>query len=301
MDKQPVTRNWQRYLRKLNLARRRAIRAAEAGIATALGHLRRPALELPPPELNTDLTRQLSFCISYRNRFEHITRTLPVNLEDNRPQAEDIEFVIVQFGGEEDLYPWLVEHYSKDLDSGYIKFYTSDQMQDWHMSIAKNTALRLGTGRFVVSLDCDNFTGPRGGQFVIDSLTPLPDQSLVWQWNGLEGDGTCGRISLAKNLFLALGGYDEELTATAHEDYDLINRAKSQGIKIVRQQNERYARAIAHEYGLGLPFSADELRWQRWKNRSRSMANILNANVRANADKKMLGVHADRMASGLVD
>ncbi|MDA0978719.1 MAG: hypothetical protein O3B72_09190, partial [Proteobacteria bacterium] len=162
MDKPPVTSNWQRYLRKLNLARRRAIRAAEASIAMALGQLRRPVLELALQELNDYPKRQISFCISYRNRFEHITRTLPVNLEDNRPKAEETEFVIVQFGGEEDLYPWLKAHYSKDLESGYIKFYTSDQMHGWHMSVAKNTALRLGTGRFVVSLDCDNFTGPLG-------------------------------------------------------------------------------------------------------------------------------------------
>ena len=90
----------------------------------------------------------------------------------------------------------------------------------------------------MTNLDCDNYTGKNGGRFVIESLANAIRPSILWQWTGIRGDGTLGRISLTKDLFLALGGYDEEFGASQWHDRDLVMRASSQGVEVITANNE---------------------------------------------------------------
>ena len=231
--------------------------------------------------------KSVSFCTTYRNRFEQITATLPENLEHNRSDSDRIEFVIVQFGGKDDLHPWLLKHYSSHLESGYIRFFQSDKMPDWHMCIAKNTAHRLASGSIVTNLDCDNYTGVNGGRHVIDTLANATRPSILWQWTGRRGDGTLGRISLTKDLFLALGGYDEKLGASQWHDRDLVMRASSQRIRVIAEGNENYSRAIQHPRGLGYNENLAEITRLIKANRNRSYINLLRGEIIANMSREI--------------
>lgn len=49
----------------------------------------------------------LSFCITIKNRFSQIEKTLYQNLQDNWNTKENVDFILVDFGSTDDLKPWL--------------------------------------------------------------------------------------------------------------------------------------------------------------------------------------------------
>ena len=169
---------------------------------------------------------KLSFCITYMNRFDQIIRTLGKNLEDNL--GTDVEFILVEFnnGKEDKLRNYIMKNFKEHLDSNYLKYYYTDALQYWHAPIAKNTAHKLANGKYVVNLDCDNFTGPKGGEFVIQQFEKFGDNLILHQSSNIFGSGTMGRISMTKDNFFRLGGYNESFKPMAHQDRDIIERAK---------------------------------------------------------------------------
>ena len=48
-------------------------------------------------------------------------------------------------------------------------------------SKCKNTSHRLGNNDILVNLDCDNFTGPNGGLFILTQFEKLPRKTLIHQ------------------------------------------------------------------------------------------------------------------------
>lgn len=169
----------------------------------------------------------ISFCTTYRDRFEQISQTLPQNLANNRMDKDNIEFVLIDFDPSDTrLKEFIFKNFSQDISSGYLKYYQTDQMPVWNFSIAKNTAHYYATNEVVVNLDADNYTGYRGGQYVANIFANSTN-AFLWQ-NQNEFAGTYGRISLYKKDFDYLGGYDETLPAPAgYQDDDLIKRAES--------------------------------------------------------------------------
>lgn len=78
------------------------------------------------------------------------------------------EFVLVDFGSADGLQDWIYENFIGDIRSGYLKYYYTEEMEDWHASIAKNTTHLLASNEIITNLDCDNYSGVNGGKFVID-------------------------------------------------------------------------------------------------------------------------------------
>ena len=50
-----------------------------------------------PIEIAADQSLKLSFCITHKNRFEHLQKTLFQNLKDNEEDRIDIEFILMDF------------------------------------------------------------------------------------------------------------------------------------------------------------------------------------------------------------
>src|ERR1700742_2651942 len=117
--------------------------------------------------------KKLSFCITCKNRFHQIARTLPQNLSDNLSGKEDMEFVLVDFGSSDGLKEWVITNFKRELNSGYLKYFFTGSLEHWHASIAKNTAHYCSVGEIVVNLDCDNYTGAEGGAFVMDQVDSI--------------------------------------------------------------------------------------------------------------------------------
>ena len=82
-------------------------------------------------------------------------------------------------------------------------------MEYWHASICKNTTYLKANGKYVVNLDCDNFIGNNGTELLLDIFSKYGDDIIIHQTDNIYGSGCAGRISLLKDNFIKLGGYDE--------------------------------------------------------------------------------------------
>ena len=189
----------------------------------------------------------VSFCISHKNRLHQLKETLPKNLDDNRLDQSKIEFVLVDFESKEDVGEWLMANYPAELATGYLKYFQCTGLDKWHSPRAKNTAHRVSSGKILVNLDGDNFTGYRGGMHVYNAFMSSPYDVCLWQYSGDSQDGSFGRIAVSRDAFFALGGYNEEFLEMGFQDRDLVNRLEMIGAQVILDMDARYNQAIVNE------------------------------------------------------
>ncbi|MBW8683062.1 glycosyltransferase [Chitinophaga rhizophila] len=190
--------------------------------------------------------KKLSFCITCKNRFHQIEQTLPVNLKMNRAHHAAIEFVLVDFGSKDGLQEHVLRHFREELELGYLRYYYTSAMDSWHASIAKNTAHALSVGEVLVNLDCDNFTGENGGQFILDLYDTYGPDVLLHQFSGHFADGSFGRIGMAREHFMAIGGYNESFLPMGYQDIDLIKRLMRYGLRYELVNDPAYNTALVN-------------------------------------------------------
>ena len=224
---------------------------------------------------------KVSFCTTYKDRFEQISKTLPINLANNRMDDSKVEFILIDFDPTDTrLKEFIFENFSKDIASGYLKYYQTDKMPLWDFSVAKNTSHYYATNDIVVNLDADNYTGYRGGKFVSDVLANN-HKSFLWQKRDLV-NGAYGRISFYRKDFDYLGGYDEKLPEPAgYQDDDLMNRAKTYLNRIHRNfLND----AIKNDKDETIKHTKKGKPWldMQKANKKHSEENIKNGKIRAN-------------------
>ncbi len=187
---------------------------------------------------------KVSFCITCKNRFHQIKQTLHQNLEDNRRLQEFVEFVLVDFGSTDGLRKWISDKFKGEIQSGYLKYFYTEEMPYWHASIAKNTAHTLAKNDILVNLDCDNYTGIDGAWFVILQFIKNGESVFLHQCSNDGFDGSFGRISVKRDAFIKIGGYDESFEPSGYQDLDLINRLMARGYKRIEVKNPEYNKAI---------------------------------------------------------
>lgn len=234
--------------------------------------------------------KQISFCMTCKDRFSQISETLPKNLKDNYSDRRFFEFVLVDFGSTDGLQDWVIDNFRDSIKEGYLKYIFTDELPNWHMSIAKNTAHLFASGAIVVNLDCDNYTGTKGGKFVKKCFEKYQDEIVLHQFSGTWRDGSCGRVSLRKSLFCKIGGYDESFEPMGHQDIDLLWRLQRNGVRYVSDPSKEYNRAIKNTKEEGAKFCNSNLSWEEMsmKNRRASALNLASNNVIAN--KGIFGV-----------
>ncbi|NQZ74992.1 MAG: hypothetical protein HRT61_02620 [Ekhidna sp.] len=191
--------------------------------------------------------RMLSFCITHQNRFEFLKKTLKENLSNNAEFTNLVDFILVDFSFDNKIRKWICGAFLPEIQSGYLKFFQTDGLPKWSASLAKNTAHRLASGKILTNLDCDNFVGFGGAQFVMDQFSKAKDEIVFWQYSGVKYDGSFGRISVSSKAFEHIGGYDESLLEMGWQDNDLIRRLRSLGLKLVKDKNREFNKAIKHE------------------------------------------------------
>lgn len=226
----------------------------------------------------------VSFCITCMGRLEQLKLTLPQNLSQNITFKDKIEFVVVDLGGNDGLQDWLGEHFKDELSCGYLYFENIDYVTQWHASIAKNISHSYGTGKILVNLDCDNFTGKNGGMYVIKKFLQYGDKLLFHQFGGDGLDGSFGRIAMTREHFYKVGGYDESLLPMGYQDQDLINRLKAHGLNYIRDSNKLFNKAIRNTKEEGLKNTSTCLSYINMLeiNRLISHQNILDGKILAN-------------------
>ena len=234
----------------------------------------------------------LSFCITCKNRFHQISRTLPQNLNDNRDAKDVIEFVPVDFGSTDGLQEWVKANFMAEIEAGYLKYYCTEELPFWHASVAKNTAHMYATHQIAVNLDCDNLTGKDGGLFVIDNMLKYgPGGTIIHQFDN-EWNGTYGRIALSKSNFIRLGGYDESFEPSGFQDTDLLLRAQLKGLFLISLPDPAYSKAIPNTIEEKMAYTSSDLSWHEMDahNRQLSLKNITSGKLKANENKEHIGI-----------
>lgn len=165
--------------------------------------------------------KELSFCIPVMNRLADIQATLRQNLEDNRADSDVVEFVVICFDHDHAVERWIRDEFAAELASGYLRFQRSAALDYWHFGRAKNAFRGVFAGRIYASLDGDNFTGPRGGRYIIDVFRRFHYDCVLHQFQGDWGDGTCGRIALSRDDYLDVG-YDESFLPRRWDELDVL-------------------------------------------------------------------------------
>ena len=184
------------------------------------------------------------------NRFHQIEKTLIQNLEDNWEARDDVEFVLMDVNSKDGFRDWIRDQdLTKYTECGYLRYYEVDSLDQWHASIGKNTATHQARGTIVVTLDCDNFTGPSGGNFVISQFEQNDYNCVVHQFDGNHHNGTFGRIALTKNKFNEIGGYDQSMLPMGYQDWDIIKRAMATGCEYVNPTDSDFNCAIVNKSG----------------------------------------------------
>ncbi len=197
--------------------------------------------------------KKLTFVMALMNRHDQIEKTLIKNLEDNWEDRDDVEFVLMDVNSKDGFRDWIrMQDLKKYTESEYLRYYEVDSLDEWHASIGKNTATHQARGTIVVTLDCDNFTGYRGGRFVITNFEQNDYNCVVHQFDWNPQNGNFGRIALTKKKFNEIGGYDQSLLPMGYQDWDIIKRAEASGCKYVNPTDEEFNRAIMNEGGKDL-------------------------------------------------
>lgn len=164
---------------------------------------------------------ELSFCIPVMNRLEDLKATLAQNLEDNRDSHGRIEFIILCFDSDDQVESWINNNFQNDLNTAFLRFYRSSELEFWHFGRAKNAFKKLMNGRIYASLDGDNFTGFRGGEHIINVFKGHDYNCIFHQFQGSWGDGTCGRVSLSRDDYIKIG-YDDYFLPRQWDELDAM-------------------------------------------------------------------------------
>lgn len=168
--------------------------------------------------------KRLSFCITCKNRASQLKKTLRQNLDDNLPDREDIEFVLVDFDTK-GVRQFVQDNFQDELADGYLRYFHTKALPFWSAPVAKNTSHWLGRGDVLVNLDVDNYTLRRGGRFVLSVFDKYGSDILFHQRDpDHRPTSTYGRIALSRAAFTELNGYNEALMPVGYQDTDLIRR-----------------------------------------------------------------------------
>lgn len=224
---------------------------------------------------------KISFCTTCGNRLHQLQQTFEQNLAVIS-RTPGVEWVIVNFNSRDALHEFMLDRLP-GLPANVV--YARDPAErPWHMAIAKNIAHRAASGDLLVNLDCDNFIGA-AADVLRDALAR--SVQAVHLWSGVSGDGTCGRIAVARDVFHALGGYDESFHPVGHEDLDLLKRIRARGIA-VEDHPCPAGSAIMNSKEEGMQHcSAPGLTWieSRDRNKAQSNLNIAEGRIVANLGK----------------
>lgn len=223
----------------------------------------------------------VSFCTTCANRVHQLERTFDANLKII-VEHPNTEWIIVNFGSQDTLDEFIIGRLPEAPRR--VSYVRDLSHSEWHLSIAKNVAHRLASGDILVNLDCDNFIGT-ALDAVLESFSK--DTPILHLWSGKFRDGSCGRIAIAKNVFLKIGGYDESFLPMGYQDLDLLNRARAAGFK-VKQVSSAAGSAIQNSKDMPIKGHSVQSSWQQFNsiNRKMSDSNIKAGFLTANRGRK---------------
>jgi glycosyltransferase involved in cell wall biosynthesis len=154
---------------------------------------------------------KISVCTQIKNRLYQFSKTFLKNVE-TLEKYQDVEWVIVDCGSSDGLSEYIGEYLEK---YSFVKYYQAIDFK-YSIPIAKNFSVRFSTGDYVFNLDCDNYLDD-----IIDEIDSTDQGVHCHEYL----KGTHGRIGMSKEIFLKIGGYDENFYPAGVHDNDIMLRA----------------------------------------------------------------------------
>lgn len=153
---------------------------------------------------------KISFCTTCMDRLHHLRETYPRSLANSKSYPE-VEFVLLDYGGNDGVEEWVRENLADHLSSGRFRFYRTDEPRYWVAAHAKNIAHKMATGDILCNLDAD-VTIPQGFcEFVRRSFS---ERRIVMAFKSedMEGNNGCaGFVAARREDFYSVNGYDESI------------------------------------------------------------------------------------------
>jgi glycosyltransferase involved in cell wall biosynthesis len=175
-----------------------------------------------PIASETRLMPKISFCTTCMNRLHHLRQTLPENIKTAR--GKDAEIVLLDYNSQDGMREWCRENISDAVEEGLIKYIRTEKPTHFIHTHAKNIAYKNASGDIIVNLDADNYIVDGYIEFINKALeSDVIVASYPTDRNGIAG--SFGKIAIKKEIFLQIGGYDENIkSGWAWEDNHLLNR-----------------------------------------------------------------------------
>lgn len=204
-------------------------------------------------------TPRVAFCITCKNRTQHLEQTLALNLLHNISYP-NLRIIVLDYHGSDHFHTFITTHFQSYLDSGVLSIYSHKTPgMPFHMAHAKNMVHRLGIKEeadILVNVDADNITGPDFAHYIAMCFASGSHQFLFA--NMVKGEmprGISGRIAVTAKAFLLSGGYDEKFATWGPDDKQFNKRLRTMGY---------VAKEIPSTHLLGVRHS-DKMRFKEYR------------------------------------
>lgn len=185
---------------------------------------------------------KISFCTVSMNRLYHLRETLSTNIKDNLDYP-NIEFLILDYNSKDGLQSWIKKEMRQYIDQGILTYLRTKDPQFFHMSHSKNVAFKHANGDILVNLDADNYAG-KGFASYVNSVFNQKENIFLLAPNINE---VGGKVCLKKSDFMAVKGFDEQISGWGYEDTDLYYRLAVYGLHPHFFTNSDFHRFITHD------------------------------------------------------
>lgn len=224
---------------------------------------------------------RLSFCTALYNRTSIFREVFAPNAR--WVQADPgLEWCIYDWGSTDGLFEMMQAELPRLTRR--IVYARCRTVSPWHVSQAKNAAHLMASGEILMNLDGDNFIAGRTANLICGYIPKKADVLHLCS-NRDDHRGTCGRIALSRDVFTALGCYDESLPRAGCQDVDLLARARHIGYRVVWTGREG-GTAVQHDDEVRLKHITSDPQTSMWDfyrvGRELSAANISAGRLVAN-------------------
>lgn len=194
---------------------------------------------------------KISFITVCMGRKQHIQQTLKKNILDNADYP-NVEFVLLDYNSKDKLGEWVKQNMKKEIESGSLKYYRTEDPSFFHRSHSRNMAFRLATGDILCNIDADNYTGHGFATYINHKFLENKNAFLIYNhmdYRKAKRD-LVGRFCCRKEDFIAVNGYDETFANYGYEDKDIYERLKNAGREEMFIEHDRFLQSIQHEPAL---------------------------------------------------
>jgi len=224
---------------------------------------------------------KVSICTTSMNRLYDLKQTLIQNIEDNS-DYQNLEFVVLNYNSSDDIDSFIFRECGKYIERGILNYYKTEEPKFYSMSHARNIAFKLATGDIVNSIDADHFTN-KGFAQKINLIANTTGKETVFVKSRQRNRG---RISMFRDDFLKIGGYDEEIKDYGFEDEDLLARSRKLGFKVIRYGGEFCSIVPTHKIHPVNNYENKDWRYTQDRNAILSLYNLSCGKFEANLGKK---------------